>query len=613
MQSSRWNALAWASGAGGGLVVLGPALGGGSLLNLDLVVTPRVRLPPGVWGLGPELPRRVPLMAPIAALSHVVPGPAVWVALVAFAVAAGCAGVYRLADGAQPVARLGAGLFYALSPFVLTRIGVGHTSLVVATAILPWALPTLLTPADQPWRTFLWSAALGLCGVFGAVLAGPILLVGLARRHAHDSLKVSILFVASQLLWLVPGIVVLAQGSHLAGSASFATDLHGFLGPLRLLGGHGFWQRANQVGATTDWVAGILGLAVFALALAGWRDLPGAWARAAVAAAGLGLLLPAASAVPGVRSLYDALTRLPIGAPFRESQRVLPLYLVVAAPAAALGATRLVRDRRSAVSTVLPVVPLAVAAVLAGPGLWGLGGRLEPVHFPSAWSRIRAAVHAQPGTVLALPWHEYLDFHLAADRRVYNPLPDYLGGDVLVSSDPELGSGAREQADPREPSVIAMLRHQGDEAATAQRLRDLGIRWVALLHDVDWRSYGSIVHNGILEPVVTTHSIDLLRVRSWRGPVEERTGRVLPVHPLVEPLERVASSGPATWKHPAAAGWLRGWASAGRSRDGLVSLPGGRGVLWYWPTLVVLSGDTLTVCLVLAAWMKIRRPRTGRH
>src|SRR5207249_3327253 len=134
---------------------------------------------------------------------------------------------------------------------------------------------------------------------------------------------------------------------------------------------------------------------------------------------------------------------------------------------AALGATRVARASGPVLTALAPIAPAAIATVLAGPCLWGLGGRLQPVHFPSAWARVRAEVRAHPGTVLALPWHEYLDVRLAHSRRVYNPLPDYLGGDVLVSSDPELGTGAREQADPREQAVLALLYGQANEPKTA--------------------------------------------------------------------------------------------------------------------------------------------------
>src|SRR5690625_2728305 len=43
------------------LMVLGPALRSGPLLDLDLLVTPEIPVPNGLWGLGPALSQRVPL------------------------------------------------------------------------------------------------------------------------------------------------------------------------------------------------------------------------------------------------------------------------------------------------------------------------------------------------------------------------------------------------------------------------------------------------------------------------------------------------------------------------------------------------------------------------
>ena len=45
--------------------------------------------------------------------------------------------------------------------------------------------------------------------------------------------------------------MVYAQGTRIAGSGAFSTDLGGVGGPLRLLVGHGFWQRGFQVGGAT--------------------------------------------------------------------------------------------------------------------------------------------------------------------------------------------------------------------------------------------------------------------------------------------------------------------------------------------------------------------------
>src|SRR4051794_36164770 len=112
----QWGS--WAVGVAAGVAVLGPALRPGSLLSLDLVVTPRIPVPSGVWGLGPEFPRRVPYGVVLAWGSHLLSGPFVVKALLLASIACAFVGAARLAAEAPLVARLGAGAVYALSPFV---------------------------------------------------------------------------------------------------------------------------------------------------------------------------------------------------------------------------------------------------------------------------------------------------------------------------------------------------------------------------------------------------------------------------------------------------------------------------------------------------------------
>ena len=63
----------WIAACSAAILVLGPVLGPGVLFNLDLIVPPRLDTPSGFWGLGPELPRRLPMWAVISWLSALVP------------------------------------------------------------------------------------------------------------------------------------------------------------------------------------------------------------------------------------------------------------------------------------------------------------------------------------------------------------------------------------------------------------------------------------------------------------------------------------------------------------------------------------------------------------
>jgi hypothetical protein len=321
-----------------------------------------------------------------------------------------------------------------------------------------------------------------------------------------------------------------------------------------------------------------------------------------------GLTLGLATAVPGLREAYAAVADTRLGGPLREGQRFLALYLVWMAPAAALGAARLARWRAGLLEGALWAVPFAIAALLAGPGLLGIDGRLDPVSFPREWSRARTAIAHQPGTVLALPWHEYLQMRIAHDRNVFNPAPIYFGGDVLASSDPEFLSGP-EQSDPREPTVRRLLGVVRAGRPVASKLARLGVRWVVLLHEVDWQSYASLGNDRGLGHAVGGPSLDLFRVRAWRGPVLDGTGRRVRLHTVVQPLSWLDASGTVTWFRPTEYGWMRGWKPAHATPAGLVRLPAGRGPVWYWPTLLVLAADLATATVAVVALAGARRGR----
>src|SRR5438045_2907295 len=125
-------------------------------------------VPRGMWGLGPELPRRVPLWGPIAWTSSILGGELVMKTMMVVAIIGAAAGAFRLAthhlDRCTPTTALGAAALYATGPFLLTRLAVGQLTVVWAMALLPWALPDLLAPSRHPRRVLWWSAAFGFGG-----------------------------------------------------------------------------------------------------------------------------------------------------------------------------------------------------------------------------------------------------------------------------------------------------------------------------------------------------------------------------------------------------------------------------------------------------------------
>ncbi len=585
---ARWP---WLVGFVLALAVAGPALGPGLLLNLDLVLTPDPPVPNGIWGLGPELPRGMPYQAPLAWLSTLLDGALVGKAVMVAVLVVAFVGAHRLAAGAPVTARVAAGLVYAAGPFLVTRLAIGHVGTAAAAALLPWALPTLLRPGDSLRRTLLWSAAMGFWGINGGILAGAVVVTGLVADRGRRAPAVLGALLVGQLPWLVPGIVVSVQGIDPAGAENFATRMDGPLGVLRLAGGQGYFIEAFDVGADQV-LAPVIALVLVAVALTGWTRLPPAWGTRATALAAFGFVVAAASGVPGVDGAYAAVADSPLGLPLREGHRVLPLFLVWLAVASAQGWGRLTPRFEGA-----GLVGLGLAMVLVGPSLWGFGGQLRPVDQPSEWAEARRVIRDDPGPVLALPWGQYVRPTVIDGLLVHHPLPSVFGGDVLLASGQGDEDAPNERADPRQDVADALTAHLRARESADAELAALGIRWVALLETVD-PGYPGLADDPALDAVVTGPTLTLYRVRD--APLAE-------VDPVLGPLARVEGASARTWYRPGASGWLRSWATAPTTDDGNLDVPAGSGPLWYWPSLLVLAADGVTVGAVFLAVRRDRR------
>jgi hypothetical protein len=589
-----WHGLrSWVIGLVASVVVLGPGLGDGHLLNLDLVSTPRLRLPDWRWGVGPGVPHRVPLYFPLSALSHLVSGATVTKMLYLVTLAALFVGVWRLAATGNAWLDGGVALIVTWSPFTTTRVGVGHSSVVWAMAAVAWSAPALLRldPARRhATRSLAGLAALGglvpgmwtmTVGAIG-VLFGP---VATRRERARQWL----LLLPLQLVWLVPSALFALVGPRLVGGRAFRPVVNA-AAPLQFLAGLGFWRTPSQVAPPPWWPAVAVALAV--LAIVGWSSVRRRLGRGWSAATLVAVVIPLATVVPPVARLTRWLTTTPIGPPLRESQRWWGLGLVLLAPSFAAGALTLSKRFTSVVPTLLP---LAAALFLGGNGLWGVGGSLNPAHYPAGWSAVATMIDRDPGTTLVLPWHQYLDVAFAEGRRVLNPLADFLPGDLVFSTDPELGV-QQDQIDPRAaPAIEAISRRESAAAGLAA----LGIRYLALarIGPVDERADQLEGAPGF-STVFSDTTVSLLRVDAsvarnvgwWFGPF----GSISPgTTPLAVPYER---------------GWMFGWHTV--SGRGPLLAPGdGGGTLWYWPSVVVVLGDAAAVLWWVRSLANARRAR----
>ncbi|WP_369258830.1 hypothetical protein [Geodermatophilus amargosae] len=480
---SPWPARALALAVA--LLVTAPVLAPGYVLLADMVFVPRQDLDLDALGLSGALPRAVPADAAVALATAVLPGSLVQAAVLLLTVSAAVLGAARLVppgrDGRRGAAAGVAGLVYGWSPYLAERLLIGHWTLLLAWAALPWIVRAgLRLRADSP-RALPWlvlAVAPAALSPTGSLLAAGALLAGTGRRRAVRGLAVVALLSAP---WIVAGLLAPAAGtSDPAGVAAFAARAENWAGAVAaVLGTGGIWNGAAVPDSRASALAPLVTVLLLAVAVAGWAPRAtrsGAGGRLLVLGAG-GLLLAVAGVLPGTAQLLEAaVAGVPGTGLLRDGQKWAAWLALPLAVGAGLGARRLA----AAVRGVLPGAGAAVAVLaallplVAVPDLaWGVGGRLQPVAWPADWQTVRTVLARDPapGDVLVLPAGAYRAFGWNDGRAQLDPAARWLPRAVVADDTLVVDGRAVRGEDDRAAQVLAAA---GDPA----RLARLGVGWV---------------------------------------------------------------------------------------------------------------------------------------
>ena len=577
------SAATWVVGGLSGLLLGGWAFGGDLLLNWDQVIGRHIPLPPGTWGLGPELPRRVPFYLPFAVLSQVVPGPLLIGLFLVGSVAVAVVGATRLAGG--DAIGLVAGLVYGLSSFVLTRSAVGHLPLVAATALLPWAMPAF--ERGRRREVLWWALVFGLTGSSGALVG--LVPAGLSILRGSGGVVATVrsvaMLAASQAPWVVPGLVVVFGGVDLptVASAAFAIDLAGFGGLSRAVIGGGFFISDEDVAGRAGWVSVVLGLVTLGLGISGLM----ARRRLDLLAlsATVGALLVFLPVLPLMSRYWGDLTSLgPLGV-LRESQKFWPLFGL----ALVVGLATMVRSTNA---MRLPIVFVLIGLTLgtAWPGLTGADGRLVAADESAALREVAEYLEADPATTVVFPWRRYDQLSISDGRTVLQPAPWLFAGPILISDDPEISGATSERREPRQIELSNLDIAVRGGAEIVPELQTLGVTRV-LVEGSEAEFYRRIGSEDGVSTLVDDGGILLFSFATDLG--LEWNGDPVPV------LRTSAES----WNRACERGWLAG--AEPIERDGLAcSLPGDDSLVWYPLALATIISLALALVAVVGLRLK---------
>ena len=464
------------------IALLGPALGPGYVLTYDMVFVPQQSFIPAVFGLGDVLPRAVPQDAVLAFLTMVVPG-AFWQHLMLVGVVVGAAtGVVRLLREEPAWQRVFGAVLYVWSAYVVERLVLGSWPLLVAYAVMPWAMWHALAfrrgvPGAGGRLVLLValgslapSAGLLTLAVSLPVAVGPRSLRSLAARCLVGAAA-----FALQLPWLVPAVTSsVARSADPAGALAFEFRSEGAWGSLlTALGTGGVWN-ADVIPASRTAGVGLVGtVVVIVLAVVGARALPRVVGRSGamvLALTSVGGLLIALTPLAGV------LSDVPGGGLLRDGQKWLAPLALTLALAAPLGAGLVAQRIAEPVSRrVLIGALIALPFIVMPDAAWGVSGRMTAVQWPSDWAIVRGLVAQSPADTAVLPWGTFRSFDWNAQRTQLDPAPRWLPvttvvddrllvgtrqGVVDVAGESARGAAIRRAIDQGDP-LVPVLQGQG--------------------------------------------------------------------------------------------------------------------------------------------------------
>ncbi len=471
-------------------VVFGPLFAPGYLLLRDAVSTPRSYLTDSALGLGDAAPRAVPQDALLAVASTVVDGGIV-VKVILFAslwlAGLGAARMVGTVLGVGIGPQLVATTVVVWNPYVAERLLQGHWSLLAGYAALPWVVLAAVRIRAGAGAT-AWCALAVCLAAAGLTPTGGLLaaIVALAVVRGLQVIGVIVVVVLAASPWLTAALVSGSgtDASDPAGVAAFAARAEPGLGTIgSLLGLGGIWNSTAVPDSRTGLfalVGTVLLLAVVAIgvpALIRRRDATvTALAVLGVASVLFGTL---AATQWGIEIGEWTVAHVPGAGLLRDAQKWVALAMPVYALAVASGCAALMkrfRPRAAVPKAAVPVAAVAIVLISLPDLVWGVGGSLRPVHYPSSWQVVASQLGSTDGDgdVAVLPAGMFRIFDYSGRAPVLDPAPRMLPRDVLQTGELVVAGGGVGGEGGRAAKVEALLLGGG----SARELGRLGVTWV---------------------------------------------------------------------------------------------------------------------------------------
>jgi hypothetical protein len=227
------------------------------------------------------------------------------------------------------------------------------------------------------------------------------------------------------------------------------------------------------------------------------------------------VVLAAGIRIPvGSQITYFLFNHLPFYKGLRESQKWVSVTVMIYLAFLSIGLrelfTKKIVQRNAFIMKCLVGAIIVMEAPLL---LFGFGGQVKPVQYPSDWYAVNNyIVRDDPscsGNVLFFPWHLYMSFSWIG-AIVANPAPSFFQCPVISGTDMEFG-GIYDNSESSVGQAVVAWLNTGGKTNLLQN-STYNIRYIVLAKELDWQSYVGMGSNLELQPIMETATLEVYKV-----------------------------------------------------------------------------------------------------
>lgn len=213
--------------------------------------------------------------------------------------------------------------------------------------------------------------------------------------------------------------------------------------------------------------------------------------------------------VPFAREITSTMFEyVPFYKGMRETQKWVAVIVLIYGVFLALGVRMLFAKKFFIANKVMLACFLGGVIIMQAPLLlWGFGGQVKPVDYPTDWYQADEMIRSGNGCerkILFLPWHMYMSFSWIGGI-VANPANKFFSCPVVQGTNMEFGGIYNNSLDPTGKEVENWIAAKGN----TDLLIDESIGHIIIAKEIDWQQYVWVKE---LEDVVLKKETDTLQI-----------------------------------------------------------------------------------------------------